>query len=134
MGGWQQAGNVIRIEAESPWMCDMEDMWRHNPEVAEYVSRNMKKPNGEEWEYQDRRQELVFIGQELKHDYIQIILDQCLLTNEEMLLGPDSWTKMMADCDHIQLSLEIEDSSNRTNMSSLIPECSYLQDSWCICS
>ena len=124
MGGWQQAGNVIRIEAESPWMCDMEDMWRHNPEVAEYVSRNMKKPNGEEWEYQDRRQELVFIGQELKHEKIQMVLDQCLLTDEEMLQGPESWKKSMADCDQIQLSLvddtirwtieEIHEDENKT--------------------
>ena len=105
MGGWQQAGNVIRIEAESPWMCDMEDMWRDNPEVAEYVTKNMTKPNGDEWEHEDRRQELVFIGQELKHDKIQIILDQCLLTEEEMMLGPESWKKTMADCDQIQLSL-----------------------------
>ena len=80
-------------------------MWRDNPEVAEYVTGNMKKPNGEEWEYQDRRQELVFIGQELKHQKIQMVLDQCLLTDEEMSQGPESWKKSMADCDQIQLSL-----------------------------
>ena len=34
----------------------------------------MRKVNGEEWEYSDRRQELVFIGQGLKHDAVQEIL------------------------------------------------------------
>merc|ERR1712203_276557 len=27
-GCWQQAGNVVRIEAEHPWLCLMSDMWR----------------------------------------------------------------------------------------------------------
>ena len=134
MGGWQQAGNVIRIEAESPWMCDMEDMWRDNPEVAEYVTKNMTKPSGDEWEYKDRRQELVFIGQGLKHDFIQKILDQCLLTDEEMLDGPENWKKMMAGYDTLHLSLDRDESDQIPLERSLIPECSYLQDSWCSCS
>ena len=28
MAGWQQAGNVIRIDAENPWMCLIPDMWK----------------------------------------------------------------------------------------------------------
>ena len=27
MGGWQQAGNVLRLEAEGPWMGDIREMW-----------------------------------------------------------------------------------------------------------
>merc|ERR1719145_224972 len=61
IGGWQQAGNVIRLEAESPWMCEMREMWEDTPS-AELVYQDMKQPNGEEWKYADRRQELVFIG------------------------------------------------------------------------
>ena len=105
MGGWQQAGNVIRIEAESPWMCDRRDMWEDNPEVATYVNKNLYKANGEAWHYEDRRQELVFIGHGLKHEYIQSTLDQCLLNEEEMLLGPERWKESMGESDHIQLTL-----------------------------
>ena len=107
MGGWQQAGNVIRVEAESPWLCDQREMWEDNPEVAEFVSKRMKNRanSGEAWEYGDRRQELVFIGQGLKHDYIQRTLDRCLLNDEEMLLGPERWRESMDDSDRIRLTL-----------------------------
>ena len=63
MGGWQQAGNVIRLEAEDKWMCEDREFWEDNEEVAALVNKDLRKPNGEEWEYGDRRQELVFIGQ-----------------------------------------------------------------------
>ena len=66
----------------------------------------MKQPNGEEWKYADRRQELVFIGQTLKHKAIQKILDQCLLNDEEMEMGPEKWAEAFADVDKIQLALD----------------------------
>ena len=28
MAGWQQAGNVVRIDAENPWMCLVPDIWK----------------------------------------------------------------------------------------------------------
>merc|ERR1719341_489744 len=105
IGGWQQAGNVIRLEAESPWMCEIREMWEDTPS-AELVYQDMKQSNGEEWKYADRRQELVFIGQGLKHEAIQKILDQCLLTDEEMEMGPEKWGEAFADVDKIQLTLE----------------------------
>ena len=105
IGGWQQAGNVIRLEAESPWMCEMREMWEGTPS-EELVLKDLMQSNGEEWPHGDRRQELVFIGQSLKHEVIQNILDQCLLTDEEMVLGPEKWFETMADQDKIQLSLD----------------------------
>merc|ERR1711997_1023050 len=105
IGGWQQAGNVIRLEAESPWMCEMREMWEGTPS-EELVLKDLMQSNGQEWPHGDRRQELVFIGQSLKHEVIQKILDQCLLTDEEMVLGPEKWFETMADQDKIQLSLD----------------------------
>ena len=53
-----------RIEPESPWMCLVPEMWADSAAEAE-VMKDMKKPDGEEWEYKDRRQEIVFIGKQV---------------------------------------------------------------------
>merc|ERR1712029_1007270 len=101
----QQAGSVIYIGAESYWMCEIRDQWKDSPS-AELILKDMQQSNGEEWKYADRRQELVFIGQGLKHETIQKILDQCLLNDEEMEMGPEKWGEAFADVDKIQLTLE----------------------------
>merc|ERR1719319_1538845 len=66
----------------------------------------MKQPNGEEHKYADRRQEIVFIGQKMKHEVIQKVLDLCLLTDGEMTLGPEKWKETMAGDDKFQLTWE----------------------------
>jgi len=105
IGSLQQAGNVMRLEAEAFWMCETRTMWEGNEEIAKTVHKYMKKSNGEDYEYFDRRQELVFIGQGLKHGFIQKVLDQCLLNSEEMLLGPKGWRETMSELDPIKLAL-----------------------------
>merc|ERR1711997_942976 len=86
IGGWQQAGNVIRIEAQSPWLCTIPEIWEGTASEV-HVMKDIKKEDGEEWEYKDRRQEIVFIGHGMKADVIRKLLDDCLLTDEEMELG-----------------------------------------------
>lgn len=108
IGHWQQAGSVIYLGAETYWMCQLREEWKDSPS-AELILKDMQQPNGEEWKYADRRQELVFIGQGLKHEVIQKLLDQSLLNDEEMALGPEKWEETMADDDTIQLAIPGED-------------------------
>ena len=108
IGGWQQAGNVLRIEAETPWMCLIPERWEGTSSEA-LVLEDIRKPSGEDWEYKDRRQEIVFIGHGMKSEVIQQLLDECLLTDEEMALGPEGWKETMEHLDKINLELDEEE-------------------------
>merc|ERR1712048_307019 len=111
MGAMQQAGNNIRFSAEGPWMCNIRDMWEGqvSADSEEKIKKDMCNEKGEEYQYSDRRQELVFIGQGLKHEAIQNLLDQCLLNDDEMKMTPEEWKADMEDEDKLQLNLDDEE-------------------------
>ena len=44
-----------------------------------------------EGEYGDRRSESVFNGRKLDEDVVRASLDACLLTDDEMVGGPEVW-------------------------------------------
>ena len=89
-------------------MCLIPESWEGTSSES-LVLEDMRKPDGEEWEYQDRRQEIVFIGHGMNRDAIQSQLDECLLTDEEMALGPVGWKEAFEELDNINLVLEEKD-------------------------
>ena len=90
MGGWQQAGNVLRVRPARPWLCEARQSWQGTPSEP-FVLKELTQENGEEWPYGDRCQELVFIGKDLNHNAMQSLLDKCLLDDQEMEMGPQMW-------------------------------------------
>ena len=82
-------------------MIENLEAWEGTPE-EEAIRRDMLDNNGKEFEYGDRRQELVFIGMDLKHTKIQSLLDHCLLSDEEMELKPNGWFDEWDDINKIK--------------------------------
>jgi len=89
-------------------MCEWPETWKGTPD-EDLVYKDMCDENGKEYQYKDRRQELVFIGHKLNHIAIQKLLDGCLLNDDEMVLGPEKWEEIMTGVDKIQMRLEVID-------------------------
>ncbi|KAM0551360.1 hypothetical protein ACHAPJ_008468 [Fusarium lateritium] len=90
-GDWSQAGAMLTMTGGRPWFCTLppEEYTTGDPEVDSLVQHDIKK--GGEWG--DRRQELVFIGENLNHDALEELLDECLLTDSEFT----KWEAVMRD-------------------------------------
>ncbi|KAH7178299.1 CobW/HypB/UreG, nucleotide-binding domain-containing protein [Fusarium sp. MPI-SDFR-AT-0072] len=90
-GDWSQAGAMLTLTGGRPWFCTLpaEEYTTGDPEVDGLVQHDIKK--GGEWG--DRRQELVFIGENLDHKALEMVLDECLLTDDEM----KKWEGVMRD-------------------------------------
>ena len=94
-GNYSQAGKACRTEAAGLWWAAMdEDDWPNDQEQRQEIVELWKKPWG------DRRQEIVVIGQSINQDTITAKFDACLLTNEEMELGPEKWIELFNDPFH----------------------------------
>ena len=46
MGAWQQAGNVLRIKPNRPWLCEIRHMWEGTPS-EQMVMKEMTQESGE---------------------------------------------------------------------------------------
>ena len=88
-GQWSQAGGIAHYGFGGMfWMAVPRDNWPKDSESLNAINQLWVEPFG------DMRQELVFIGQNLDQRGITKTLDECLLTEEEVLQGKDYWTKL----------------------------------------
>ena len=65
-----------------------EENWPTDPDYLASIKKNWVEPFG------DMRQELVFIGQNLDEETMIDALDQCLLSDEELLKGKEHWATL----------------------------------------
>ena len=78
---FSQAGGSLRLDRAGSWWCSMDEESRQRyPSYAEMRASLMAR-----WhpEWGDRKNELVFIGQNLQKEQYLAELEQCLLTDEE---------------------------------------------------
>jgi len=86
VGVWSQAGEVISLNYGGDWWVVVPSAeW---PDDAQLVASIEREFAGE---FGDRRQELVIIGIDLDRSQITQALNDCLLTDAEMALGPAVW-------------------------------------------
>ena len=85
-GQWHQAGGIAQHGfAGMFWKAVPDDEWPQDEESQSYIRSKWQEPFG------DMRQELVFIGQNLNADEVRAELDECLLSEDEVLQGHEYW-------------------------------------------
>ncbi len=88
-GSWSQAGGMARYGAAGLfWKAVPQEQWPEDPEYVEAIKSQWVEPFG------DMRQELVFIGQGLDKKAIIRRLNDCLLSDDELLKGREVWAKL----------------------------------------
>jgi G3E family GTPase len=80
------AGNTLSLEPQAQWLA-ADSGSEQDEETRQYVGKVWEPPYG------DRRQEIVFIGMDMDRVAVEARLNEALLTEEEMTVGPEAWAK-----------------------------------------
>ena len=88
-GQWSQAGGIAHYGfAGMFWKAVPKKDWPQDEEYLSSIKEQWVEPFG------DMRQELVFIGQHLDKEKMIKSLDECLLTEDEVLKGREYWESL----------------------------------------
>ena len=87
-GIWAQAGASLQIDSGGLRFASVDRAhWPDDPATRKWVDGNWDAAVG------DSRQEIVFIGVDMDRDDTEAVLDAALVTDEEMVSGPESWIR-----------------------------------------
>jgi len=88
IGLWSQAGGSAEYKPVGFWWAAAaRERWPEEEETLKTIMKDWQEPFG------DRRQQLVFIGQDLDKEKILNTLRRCLLSDDEMRVGPNGWQR-----------------------------------------
>ena len=88
IGLWSQAGGSAEYRpAGFWWAAAPKSSWPDDDDTWRSIMKDWQEPHG------DRRQMLVYIGQDLEKEKMLSELEACLLDEREMALGPEGWEK-----------------------------------------
>ncbi len=89
VGSWSQAGAACRTAQAGYWWASAPEHERpsEGPAAADFRAK-WQEPWG------DRRQELVLIGIDMDEADLRARFDACLLTPDELALGPAAWSQL----------------------------------------
>lgn len=90
---WSQAGGSLRADSAGVWWCSMH--YQKRIEYAVFVDNQALIEKDWDITFGDRKNEMVFIGQDMDESRIRKGLEACLATDEE--LATRKWEKGYAD-------------------------------------
>ena len=82
---WSQAGGSLRAESAGVWWSSMPLSKRE--QFMSFIDNQDQIEEGWHEDFGDRKNELVFIGQDMDEEQIRKELDACLSTDEEIAAG-----------------------------------------------
>ncbi|MEU6493419.1 GTP-binding protein [Streptomyces sp. NPDC046984] len=87
---WDAAGGALCVESAGPWLADLPDA------VWEMVPAERRLAASVDWhpEHGDRCQYLTFTSPGLDRDGLPVLLDSCLLTDDEYAAGREHWRQL----------------------------------------
>lgn len=101
---WSQAGGSLRADSAGVWWCSMP--FQKRIEYAVFVDNQALIETGWDITFGDRKNEIVFIGQDMDESRIRQDLDACLATDEE--LSTDKWKRGYVDEWPVQRIIAVE--------------------------
>ena len=86
IGMWSQAGGSAEYRPVGFWWAAApKSKWPDDDEIRKSIMKDWQEPYG------DRRQQLVYIGQDLPTEEMLEALRKCLLDDRELAMGPEKW-------------------------------------------
>eukprot|EP01127_Copromyxa_protea_P019872 TRINITY_DN653_c0_g1_i1.p1 TRINITY_DN653_c0_g1~~TRINITY_DN653_c0_g1_i1.p1 ORF type:complete len:443 (+),score=132.71 TRINITY_DN653_c0_g1_i1:1319-2647(+) len=97
-GEYEKAGEVWSVTSDTEWFCNIpEAEWVGHPDR---IKKDFVDGLG------DKRQEIVFIGINMDKDLILKVLNDCLLTDDELALGAEAWEEFEDPFDDWEIMFE----------------------------
>lgn len=90
---WSQAGGSLRADSAGVWWSSMS--FARRTQYLTFIENQKEIESGWDKSFGDRKNEIVFIGQEMNEARIKAELDACLSTDEEIETG--RWIEGYAD-------------------------------------
>jgi len=88
IGLWSQAGGSAEYRPIGFWWAAApKTTWPDDEEIWKAIMKDWQEPYG------DRRQQLVYIGQDLPKEEMLAALRHCLLDDRELAMGPEKWAR-----------------------------------------
>jgi G3E family GTPase len=89
VGSWSLAGSIGRYGGYGKWWAAApKSAWPDSEDHVQSIMKEWQEPFG------DRRHQLVFIGVDMNREKIEQMLNECLMTEDEIAMGEDSWKKI----------------------------------------